>query len=202
MTLPFSRMENPGAHGPTDPSDCTRHLGRTECEVGRGAPLAPGARNPARTGRSRSLDGAHGDRRDGRVLGPSARENSDCESWVREKVLFLLHPARWLGTQGDRHAWEEVTGGEDLPQASRDDHDQEPDCPVCQPEKRNFGRRMSAPSRPQPLDSAVPLKPVLVRVVDYQVTEELLETAWTNGQVTMRTEERSMTAVTFRTHRA
>ena len=54
-------------------------------------------------------------------------------------------------------------------------------------------RGTSAPSRAP--------KPLLVRVLDYEVTQEVLEVAWAKGSMTTLTEERSMTAVTFRTNR-
>ncbi|XP_029787020.1 uncharacterized protein C6orf141 homolog, partial [Suricata suricatta] len=126
-------------------------------------------------------------------------KNLDCEPWVREKVLFLLHPERWLGTRGDS-AREEVAGGEDLIQEAGDDR--EADRPSLFPGKKGIsGSHGDAPFGAPPRDPATPPKPVLVRIVDYQVTEEVLWTAWTQGRMTRRTEEHSMTAVTFRTNR-
>ena len=61
---------------------------------GRGAPSAPGAPNPSAAKWSRKQGGTHED--------CGAGENADCDSWVRDKVLFLLHPERWLGTRGRR----------------------------------------------------------------------------------------------------
>uniref|UniRef100_A0A2K6FTJ9 Chromosome 6 open reading frame 141 n=1 Tax=Propithecus coquereli TaxID=379532 RepID=A0A2K6FTJ9_PROCO len=189
MSDPSARMGTPGPQGAANPTHCPRSLGRTGSfprEVGRGAPPAQGGPSAATAGASGSQGGGREDRAAGRTLGPRARENLDRDSWVREKVLFLLHPERWLGTQGDP-AREEVAGGEDLPQASGNHHDREPNCPspAFQPEGR-----ISAPPR----DPAAPAKSVLVRVVDYQVTQEVLQTAWTKGRMTRRTEEHSMTA--------
>ncbi|XP_008584240.1 PREDICTED: uncharacterized protein C6orf141 homolog [Galeopterus variegatus] len=191
--------------GAANPTDSPHNLGRARSfprEMGRGAPLAPGAPNPTVAGASGSRGSAHQDRSAGRTLGPPARENLDCEPWVREKVLFLLHPERWLGTQGN-HAREEVAGGEDLPQARGDDHDQKPHCAsqLFHREKLISGRRVAARSGAPPRDPAAPPKSVLVRVVDYEVTQEVLRTAWTKGRMTTRTEEHCMTAVTFRTNR-
>lgn len=42
---------------------------------------------------------------------------------------------------------------------------------------------------------------MLVRVEDYHVTQEVLQTTWTKGLMTRRTEERSLTSLTFRAHR-
>uniref|UniRef100_A0A8C8ZTD1 Chromosome 6 open reading frame 141 n=1 Tax=Prolemur simus TaxID=1328070 RepID=A0A8C8ZTD1_PROSS len=185
-------MGTPGPQGAANPTDWPRSGGRAGSsprEVGRGAPRAQG--------------GGHGDRAAGRTPGPRARENLERDSWVREKVLFLLHPERWLGTQGDP-ARDGVAGGEDLPQAIGNHHDREPDCPsaVSQREERIPGGQAAAPRTAPPRVPAAPAaKPVLVRVVDYQVTQEVLQTAWTKGRVTRRTEERSVTAVTFRAGR-
>lgn len=38
------------------------------------------------------------------------RENLDCQFWVREKVLFLLNPERWLGTHAD-NLWDPKLAG-------------------------------------------------------------------------------------------
>lgn len=196
-------MGTPESQGVAHPTDFPRnqgHAGYFLCKVGREAPLAPRARNIAPAVASGSLGGSQEDRYSGRALGPPARENLDSESWVREKVLFLLHPERWLGTQANP-AGGEVAGEEDLPQASRKNHDPEPDCPsLFQGQKRISGRRITAPSGAQPRDPAAPPKSVLVRVVDYQATQEVLRTAWTKGRMTTRTEEHCMTAVTFRTN--
>ncbi|XP_012616364.1 uncharacterized protein C6orf141 homolog [Microcebus murinus] len=207
MNDPSARMGTPGPQGAADPTDCPRSLGRTgpfPREVGRGAPLAPGGRGAATAGASGSRGGdgggGHEDRAAGRTPGPRAREDLDRDSWVREKVLFLLHPERWLGTPGDRGARDEVAGGEGLPRAGGNHRDQEPDCPspALQGEKRLYGGRVAAPPGAPPRVPAAPAKSVLVRVVDYQVTQEVLQTAWTKGRMTRRTEERSVTAVTFR----
>ncbi|XP_034846197.1 uncharacterized protein C6orf141 homolog [Mirounga leonina] len=161
----------------------------------RGAPLAPGARSPAVT-RAAAGPRASGSRGGAPENSPAA-ENLDCEPWVREKVLFLLHPERSLGTPGGR-AREDVAGGED--QAAGEDR--APDCPSLFPrEERISGSRGDAAFRALPRDPASPPKSVLVRIVDYQVTEEVLWTSWTKGQMTARTEEHSMSAITFRTNR-
>ncbi|XP_078303124.1 uncharacterized protein C6orf141 homolog [Panthera onca] len=185
----------PGPRGPENLADAPRSLGRAGSfprDVGRGSPLAPGSRNPAATaGASGSQGGAPENR-------PVA-ENLDCEPWVREKVLFLLHPERWLGTPGDP-AREEAAGEEDFFQAAGDYR--EPNCPSLFPGKKGIsGSRVDTPFGTPPQDPAAPPKSVLVRIVDYQVTEEVLWTAWTQGRMTRRTEEHSMTAITFRTKR-
>lgn len=195
MNDPPTRMGVRGPHGATDPADFPGSLGRAGSfprVVGRGAPLAADARNPGAAGASGSWGGAHED--------CGAGENRGSLSWVREKVLFLLHPERGLGTQGDP-AREEAASEEDLPQTGEDDW--EPDCPspVFPREKRIPGSRVDSPSGPPPRDPAASPKSVLVRVVDYQVTQEVLWTAWTKGCMTTRTEERSMTAVTFLTNK-
>uniref|UniRef100_A0A8C0KGC9 Uncharacterized protein n=1 Tax=Canis lupus dingo TaxID=286419 RepID=A0A8C0KGC9_CANLU len=110
----------------------------------------------------------------------------DCEPWIREKVLFLLHPERWLGTPGDSARAGEA-GGEDLCPAAGAARD--PDC------ERVPGGGGGAPG------SGAPPRSVLVRIVDYQATEEVLWTAWTKGLAAARTQERSVTAITFRTGR-
>ena len=81
---------------------------------GRGAPSAPGAPNPSAAKWSRKQGGTHED--------CGAGENADCDSWVRDKVLFLLHPERWLGTQGDAER-EEVADEEDLFKAQGQDRE-------------------------------------------------------------------------------
>lgn len=196
MNEPPTGLGAPGLRGPANVADAPRSLGRAGSfprEVGRAAPLAPGSRNPAAAGA-----GASGSRGGARENRPVA-ENLDCEPSVREKVLFLMHPERWLGTQG-YPAREEVAGGEDLFQEAGDDG--EPDRPSLFPGKKGIsGSRVDAPFGALPRDPAAPPKPVLVRIVDYQVTEEVLWTAWTQGRMTRRTEEHSMTAVTFRTSR-
>nr|XP_012297066.1 uncharacterized protein C6orf141 homolog [Aotus nancymaae]XP_021521132.1 uncharacterized protein C6orf141 homolog [Aotus nancymaae] len=195
MNDSFARMGTRGPQGAANPTDSSRRPFPREVE--RGAPLAPGAPNPGTAGASRSLDGGHEDRSAGWALGPRAGEEMDRESWVREKVLFLLHPERWLGTQGDL-AREAMAGGEDLPLAGGEDQGQEPNCSsqVFQREKRISGRRVAPPR-----DPADPPKYVLVRVEDYQVTQEVLQTSWAKGRMTTRTEEHSVTALTFRSDR-
>ncbi|XP_013366142.1 PREDICTED: uncharacterized protein C6orf141 homolog [Chinchilla lanigera] len=150
-----------------------------------GAPNPEPAETSGGPGEERSEE-----RSEGRAPGRWAGER-DCEPWVREKVLFLLHPERWLGTRGDAK-WDEGAVGEVLPETSRDDAGPQRDCagPRSALERRHPGAR-AAP--------AAPPRPLLVRVVDYQVTREVQRTAWTKGRATTRTEERSVTAVTFRT---
>ncbi|XP_036858880.2 uncharacterized protein C6orf141 homolog [Manis javanica] len=184
-----------GAPGPRAPylADAPRRLARAGSlpgEVERGAPPGPGARSPAAAA-SGSRGGAHEHR--------GATESLDCESWVREKVLFLLHPERWSGTQGDP-ARGEAAGGEDFFPAGGDDL--EPDCPSLFPrERRISGSRVDAPFGAPERDPASAPKSVLVRVVDYEVTQEVLRSAWTKGRMTTRTEEHTVTAITFRTSR-
>ena len=87
---------------------------------------------------------------------------------------------------------EEVADEEDLFKAQG--QDREPNCSSLFPRKiRISGSRVDAPSRAP--------KPLLVRVLDYEVTQEVLEVAWAKGSMTTLTEERSMTAVTFRANR-
>nr|XP_004649776.2 uncharacterized protein C6orf141 homolog [Jaculus jaculus] len=149
---------------------------------GRASPLAPGAPIPAQSqGGSGSLGGGNPD------FASPAGGNVECAPWVREKVLFLLHPERWMGTPGDP-ACAEGPRGEDLPQVSRDHEDGGAGGPPRAPGAR-------------PREPAAPARPVFVRVVDYQVTREVLRTAGTTGRATTRTEERCVTAVTFRTQR-
>ncbi|XP_039078834.1 uncharacterized protein C6orf141 homolog [Hyaena hyaena] len=192
MNEPPTRL---GPRGPANLADAPLSLGRAGSflrEMGRAAPPAPGSRSPAAAGA-----GASGSRGGAPENLPVA-ENLDCEPWVKEKVLFLLHPERWLGTQGDP-AREEVAGGEDLSQEAG--HDLEAARPSFFPGKGIFGSPVDAPFGAPPRDPAAPPRSVLVRIVDYQVTEEVLWTAWTQGRMTRRTEEHSMTAVTFRTGR-
>ena len=176
-----------GPRGAPDLSDSPRSEQRSQLfapEAGRWAPSAPGAPNLLAAESSRRQGGAQEDREVG--------ENADCDSWVRDKVLFLLHPERWLGTKKDA-APEEVADEEDLFKAQG--QDREPNCssPLFPRKIRISGSRVDAPSRAP--------KPLLVRVLDYEVTQEVLEVAWAKGSMTTLTEERSMTAVTFRTNR-
>ncbi|XP_005604039.3 uncharacterized protein C6orf141 homolog [Equus przewalskii] len=197
MNDPPTGMGAPRPRGGTNLKDFPRSLGRAASfprQVGRGAPLSPHAPKTTAAGTRVSRGGAHEDRRAG--------ENVDRESWVREKVLFLLHPERWLGTREDP-AREEVAGGEDLSQTGGDDRELDCPSPLFPQEKGISGRGidLDAASGAPPRVAAAPPKSVLVRVVDYHVTEEVLQTAWTKGCMTTRTEECSMTAVTFRTNR-
>lgn len=186
MNGPHTGRGAPGPRGAPDLADSPRSEQRSRLfarEEGRGAPSAPGAPNPSAAKWSRKQGGTHED--------CGAGENADCDSWVRDKVLFLLHPERWLGTQGDAER-EEVADEEDLFKAQG--QDREPNCSSLFPRKiRISGSRVDAPSRAP--------KPLLVRVLDYEVTQEVLEVAWAKGSMTTLTEERSMTAVTFRANR-
>ncbi|XP_077018149.1 uncharacterized protein C6orf141 homolog isoform X2 [Tamandua tetradactyla] len=192
-----TRMENPGSCETANPAGF-QSPGQV-WEPGREVSLALGPSNPGAAGARGSRGGAQENWPPTRAPGPRAAENLNCESWVREKVLFLLHPERWLGTQRGP-AQEEVAGGEHLPQARRDGP--EPGGSSLSPqETRVFGGQVEASSGAPPRDPAAPPKSVLVRIVDYQVTQEVLQTAWTTGRLTTRTEERSITAVTVRTSR-
>ncbi|KAM6185139.1 uncharacterized protein C6orf141 homolog [Rhynchocyon petersi] len=191
-------MGTPGARDAPCPAPAAQRPERAELllrERTRGAPLAPGAPSSVTAASSGSGATAPQARWAARAPSPLAGEKpEDCESWVREKVLFLLHPARWLGTPGDLAR--EEAGADDLPQAEGD----EPAGDFAEP--RVPGRRAdSRPGAPR-RDPGAPPKSVLVRVVDYQVTQEVLQTECTRGRMTTRTEERSMTAVTFRTNNA
>ncbi|XP_045861619.1 uncharacterized protein C6orf141 homolog [Meles meles] len=200
MNEPPVRLGASGPRGTANLADAWGILGRAGSsppKPGRGVTLAPGAGNPAVAGVAAEAraSGSPGGAPENRL----EAENLDCEPWVREKVLFLLHPERWLGTQRDP-AREEVAGGDDLFPEARDDW--KPDCPSLFPrEKRGFGSPVDPPFRALPRDPAGPPKSVLVRIVDYQATEEVLWTAWRKGQMTARTEEHSISAITFRTKR-
>ncbi|XP_006860676.1 PREDICTED: uncharacterized protein C6orf141 homolog [Chrysochloris asiatica] len=196
-------MGSSGASGASNPVNSplgSRSAGLFVRETGRGTSLAPGSLNLAETESSGSRGRAKKDPSVARVPGSLAGENLDRETWVREKVLFLLHPERWLGTPGDPVRQEEA-GGESLLQAGGDL--QVPDCSSRFPQEQHIpgGHHVDAPSRAQQGDSEAPPKSVLVRVLDYQGTREVQQTTWTKGCMTTRTEEHSMTAVTFRTHR-
>lgn len=165
-----------------------RPRGSSACSPGgegNGPPLDSAARNLAQAGTDRSLQAASGN------LISQTRENVDRQSWVREKVLFLLHPQRCLGTQADP-ACAGLVDSEDLPRSFGDHR-------YSEPKPKPSRRRIATAPRGQPRDPEP--RSVLVRVVDYQVTQEVLCTAWTKGSMTTRTEERSVTAVTFRTQR-
>ncbi|XP_036910354.1 uncharacterized protein C6orf141 homolog [Sturnira hondurensis] len=189
MNDPPTSMGAPGLRGATHRAGCPRSLGQAGTvppEVGRGSPLAAGAQSPGAGG---SPGGGHQDCGDGQSL--------DSLSWVREKVLFLLHPERGLGTHVDP-ARPETAAGQDGSQAGGSD----PESPAPHlGEKRVPCGHLDPPAGTPPRDTAAPPKSVLVRVVDYQVTQEVLWTAWTKGCMTSRTEERSMTMVTFRSNK-
>ncbi|XP_051008531.1 uncharacterized protein C6orf141 homolog [Acomys russatus] len=174
----FTRME---ARRPRGCAGCSPR------GVGCGPPLDSGAPNPAPARTDRDLLQPGGD------LRSQTRGNLDCQSWVREKVLFLLHPERWLGTQADP-VNAELVDSEGLPARIEDHRDSEP-------ERKLSRRRIATAPGSKPRDPEATPRSVLVRVVDYQATQEVLRTAWTKGQMTTRTEERSVTAVTFRTPR-
>ncbi|KAM8777151.1 uncharacterized protein C6orf141 homolog isoform 1-T3 [Rhynchonycteris naso] len=183
MNDPPTKMGALGLRGATHVADLPRSLGR----VGSFPRAAGGAPSPA--GTSGSPGDPHAD--------CGAGENLDSLSWVREKVLFLLHPERGLGAHGDT-AREGAAAAENCPQAGGDD----PECPSHLPgEERVSGSGVDAPPGAPPRDTAGPPRSVLVRVVDFQVTQEVLWTAWRKGCMTARTEERSTTVLTFRTNK-
>lgn len=115
-----------------------------------------------------------------------AAEDSYCEPWVREKVLFLLNPERWLGSKGP--AWKELHPEEDALPAAQGLEACAPGAPL--------GRQISGGWAGDP--QAVSRKPVLVRVVESQVTRAVRRAEWAQGQLTERTEEHAVTALTFR----
>lgn len=167
-----------------------RPRGRTGCSPrgeGRGPPLDSGAPNLALAGTDKALSAASGN------LRSQTGENLDCQSWVREKVLFLLHPERWLGTQADPD-YSGLVDSDNLPPTIGDHRDSEPQPKLSR-------RRIATVPGGQPENPDTTPRSVLVRVVDYQVTQEVQWTAWTKGSMTTRTEERSVAAVTFRTQR-
>ncbi|XP_066108437.1 uncharacterized protein C6orf141 homolog [Saccopteryx bilineata] len=187
MNDPPTKMGALGLRRATHVADLPRGLGRVG-SFPRASPAAADAWSPA--GTSGSPGGPHED--------CGAEENLDSLSWVREKVLFLLHPERGLGTYGDT-AQEEAAGAEDCSQAGGDD----PEClsPHLPGEERVSGSRVDAHPGAPPRDTAAPPRSVLVRVVDFQATQEVLWTAWRKGCMTARTEERSTTVLTFRTNK-
>ncbi|CAO2607662.1 Uncharacterized protein C6orf141 [Lemmus lemmus] len=165
-----------------------RSRGRAVCSprgVGCGPPVDPDAPDPALSKTDRDLSAAGGDVRS------RTRVNLDCQPWVREKVLFLLNPERWLGTQADP-ACAELVDNEDFRPKIEDHRDSERKPKLSR-------RRIATVPGAQPWNPAATPRSVLVRVVDYQETQEVLRTEWTKGQMTTRTQERSVTAVTFRT---
>ncbi|CAD7677920.1 unnamed protein product [Nyctereutes procyonoides] len=164
--------------------------GRDRSSPGAGSPAAAGA---AAAGAAAGAGGGLGGSPGGSPETLPAAGGLDCEPWVREKVLFLLHPERWLGTPGDP-ARGGVAGGEELFPAAGAARD--PDCPSLFPRAERVSRGRVGAARP-----GAPPRSVLVRVVDYQATEEVLWTAWTKGLTAARTQERSVTAITFRTGR-
>lgn len=197
MTDPAARMRTWAPREAASPTKPPRRTGSFPHEVRRAASQAPSAPTTVAAGAKGTRDRGPRDR----SAGPRAGENSNCESWVREKVLFLMHPERWMGAHGDPRL-EEVTAWGDLPRLGGDGHHRDPDGLSQYPrEKRTSGPRIATvPGFPPRTPKAVP-KSVLVRVMDYHETQEVLQTEWTRGQMTTKTEERSMTAVTFRTGR-
>ncbi|XP_004696624.2 uncharacterized protein C6orf141 homolog [Echinops telfairi] len=188
MNEPPDGMGALGARGAGSPRILPRRLERAgsfPLEQRPRAPLAP-ARPGGRRGSALEQRAAAG------APGARAGEDPDCEPWVREKVLFLLHPQRWLGTPGDP-APEEVARG-DCQEAAGP-----PGFPGEEP--RTSGSPGDAASGAQGVSAAARPTPLLVRVVDYHGTQEVQQTAWTKGCMTTKTEEHSVTAVTFRTHR-
>ncbi|ERE87951.1 uncharacterized protein C6orf141 homolog [Cricetulus griseus] len=170
-----------------EPGRSRRRAGCSARGVECGPPLDPGSRDPTLAGTDRDLAAAAA----GGDVRSRTRQNLDCQSWVREKVLFLLHPERWLGKHTDP-ACPELADSEDLPPRIGDRRHSEPEPKLSR-------RRIATVPGAQPGDPAATPRSVLVRIVDYQETQEVLQTAWTKGRMTTRTEERSVTAVTFRT---
>lgn len=178
MGAPRLRGAAPVAHAPL-------RLGRAGLflrEVGHGPPLAADTPSPAAAA---GASGSAGSAPEARGAG----EDLDSESWVREKVLFLLHPERGLRPRGDP-AREE----------GADEEDRGCPSPRLPRDKGVPGRRADAPPAARPRDGAAPPKRVLVRVEDYRATQEVQLTEWTKGCLATRTEERAMTVVTFRTN--
>uniref|UniRef100_A0A8I3NEN4 Uncharacterized protein n=3 Tax=Canis lupus familiaris TaxID=9615 RepID=A0A8I3NEN4_CANLF len=180
--------EPPAGQGPSWPRRAANAAaapcipGRDRSSPGAGSPAAAAAAAARGAGAGGGLGGSPG----GSPETLPAADGLDCEPWIREKVLFLLHPERWLGTPGDSARAGEA-GGEDLCPAAGAARD-----PDCERVPRGGG---GAPR------SGAPPRSVLVRIVDYQATEEVLWTAWTKGLAAARTQERSVTAITFRTGR-
>ncbi|XP_074166781.1 uncharacterized protein C6orf141 homolog [Sminthopsis crassicaudata] len=125
----------------------------------------------------------------------------DHHSKVREKVLFLLDPERWLGIHRDYGTRENVSGGD----GKNGEIEQELHCPSPDSEREPVPESsLEGPSGTEVSRNLPPKPPksVLVRVLDYQVKQEILQTAWLKGQMTLKTEERSMTSVSFWTYKA
>lgn len=165
-----------------------RSRGRAVCSprgVGAGPPVDPRAPDPTPSETDRDLPAAGGDVRS------RTRENLDCQSWVREKVLFLLNPERRLGTQADPACAELVDSEDFRPRVE--------DRRYSESEPKLSRRRIATVPGAQARNPAATPRSVLVRVVDYHETQEVQRTEWTKGQMTTRTKERSVTAVTFRT---
>ncbi|XP_036624235.1 uncharacterized protein C6orf141 homolog [Trichosurus vulpecula] len=126
-------------------------------------------------------------------------ESMDHHSRVREKVLFLLDPERWLGIHKDYGTRGTVSGGE-LKNGGETEH--ELHCPLPGSERDPTPESsLEGPSGTE-ARNLPPKHPrsVLVKVLDYQVKQEILQTAWLKGQMTLKTEERSMTSVSFWTY--
>ena len=185
MNGPHTGMGAPGPRGAPDLADSPRSEQRSRLfarEEGRGAPSAPGAPNPSAAKWSRKQGGTHEDCGAGRTRTVIPGSEIKCS-------FFCTRRGGWGLGDAER---EEVADEEDLFKAQG--QDREPNCSSLFPRKiRISGSRVDAPSRAP--------KPLFVRVLDYEVTQEVLEVAWAKGSMTTLTEERSMTAVTFRANR-
>ncbi|XP_074093268.1 uncharacterized protein C6orf141 homolog [Macrotis lagotis] len=124
----------------------------------------------------------------------------DHHSKVRDKVLFLLAPERWLGIHRDYRTGGNVSGG-DLKNGKEIEQE------LQGPSPGSATKPIPESSLEDPLGAEAknlppqPPRSVLVRVMDYQVKQEILQTAWLKGQMTLKTEERSMTSVSFWTYK-
>ncbi|XP_043861562.1 uncharacterized protein C6orf141 homolog [Dromiciops gliroides] len=114
---------------------------------------------------------------------------------VREKVLFLLDPERWLGIHRDYRTRGNVSGG-DLKNEGETEQKLHSPPPGSEREPTPESS-LEGPSGTEARNlPPKPPKSVLVRVLDYQVKQEVLQTEWMKGQMTLKTEERSMTSLT------
>lgn len=124
----------------------------------------------------------------------------DHHSKVRDKVLFLLDPERWLGVYRHTRTRGNVSGG-DLKNGG--ETEQELYCPPPDSEREPTRESsLEGPLGTEPRN--LPPKPprsVLVRVLDYQVKQEIQQTAWVKGKMTLKTEERSMSSISFWTYK-
>ncbi|XP_042527814.1 uncharacterized protein C6orf141 homolog [Dipodomys spectabilis] len=168
VNVPPAGMEAPGPPGPAGPRDSAGRGGRTGLVPAPAPPGRAGARGPG--------------------WAAGALERLDLESWVREKVLFLLDPRRGQhaaeapdqgaaglpGARGGGGAWGGLTAAPRPPRAL---------------------------GTPGPAPAAAPARGLLVRVEDYRETREVVRAAGARGRATACTEERALTAVTFRAGR-